>query len=121
MKYINSNSGPVISDDVIATIAINAAKDVEGVTDIGNKPNDIKSYCPFSDSENLRHVKVTRFDNDIKLHMYIILDSTSKIQDVTAKVQSAVKSAVQSMTGQIVTKVDVTVSGISIVSEPKEV
>ncbi len=121
MKYINSYTGPVISDDVIATIAINAAKDVEGVIEIGYKPKDAKSYCPFSDSENLKHVKVTRFDNDVKLHMYIILDSVSKIQDVTTKVQQAVKSAVQGMTGQIVTKVDVTVSGISITNEPKEV
>lgn len=45
--------------------------------------------------------------------MYLILNATAKIQDVSINVQNAVKAAVQNMTGRVVTKVDITISGIA--------
>lgn len=102
----------VISEDVIATIAINAAKDVEGVAGLGTRPTDF--YTSFKvNTENIKYVKVDLSDYDIKLHMYLILSPSAKIQDVSANVQNAVKAAVQSMTGRVVTKVDITISGIA--------
>ncbi len=107
----NFTGGLVISEDVIATIAINAAKDVDGVAGLGIRPTDL--YTTFKvNNGNIKHVKVTLSDYDIKLHMYLILTSSAKIQDVSVAVQSAVKAAVQSMTGRVVTRVDVTISGI---------
>jgi len=107
----NLSSGLVISEDVLATIAINAAKDVDGVAGLGNRPADL--YTAFKiDSENLKHVKVETSSYDIKLHMYITLHSSAKIQEVSANVQNAVKSAIQNMTGRVVTRVDVTITGI---------
>lgn len=102
----------VISEDVIATIAINAAKDVEGVAGLGNRPMDF--YTSFKvNAENIKHVKVDLTDYSIKLHMFLILKSSAKIQDVSINVQNAVKAAVQNMTGRVVTKVDITISGIA--------
>ena len=111
MSDNNFEGALVISEDVIATIAINAAKDVEGVSGLGTRPADL--YTTFKiGSENIKHVKVTMSDYDIKLHMYLIVASSAKIQEVAKNVQNAVKSAVQNMTGRVVTEVNVTISGI---------
>lgn len=111
MAENNYTGGLVISEDVIATIAINAAKDVDGVADMGIRPKDV--YTSFKvNADNVKHVKVEISDYDIKLHMYVILAATAKIRDTCMAVQKAVKAAVQNMTGRVVTRVDVTVSGI---------
>ncbi|NLL63561.1 MAG: Asp23/Gls24 family envelope stress response protein [Ruminococcaceae bacterium] len=110
--YNNFSSGLTISEEVIATIAINAAKDVEGVVDLGNRPTDV--YTAFKiNADNLKHVKVTLSDYDIKLQVFLILSSSAQIPEVSVAVQNAIKSAVQNMTGRLVTKVDVTITGIS--------
>ncbi len=107
----NFSSDLIISEDVIATIAINAAKDVEGVAGLGTRPADL--YTTFKiNAENLKHVKVSMSDYDIKLQIFLCLTSSARIQEVAANVQNAVKSAVQNMTGRVVTRVDVTVTGI---------
>lgn len=107
----NFSSELVISEEVIATIACNAAKDVEGVAGLGDRPTDI--YTAFKiNANNLRHVKVTVSDYDIKLHIYVILNNSARIGEVAENIQNSVKSAVQNMTGRVVTKVDVTVTGI---------
>ena len=74
----------VISDEVLSSIAVNAAKDVDGVSSFCNKPVDVV--------------------NTIK--------PGKKFQTVATQVQSAVKESVQNMTGKLVTKVNVIVAGI---------
>lgn len=112
MSEVNNLSGSlVISEDVIATIAINAAKDVEGVAGLGNRPADL--YTAFKiNAENLKHVKVSLSSYDIKVHMYVVLTSSAKIQEVSENIQNSVKAAIQNMTGRVVTRVDVTITGI---------
>ncbi len=112
MSDVNNMSGSlVISEDVIATIAINAAKDVDGVAGLGNRPADL--YTAFKiNADNLKHVKVFLSSYDIRVHMYVILTSSAKIQEVSENIQNAVKVAIQNMTGRVVTRVDVTITGI---------
>ncbi len=112
MSEVNNLSGSlVISEDVIATIAINAAKDVDGVAGLGNRPADL--YTAFKiNAENLKHVKVSLSSYDIRVHMYVVLTSSAKIQEVSENIQNAVKAAIQNMTGRPVTRVDVTITGI---------
>lgn len=113
----NFKAGLVISEEVIATIAANAAKDVDGVAYLGNRPADL--YTTFKiGAEDLKKVSVTITDYDIKAHLYLVLTNNAKIQEVSANVQEAVKSAVQDMTGRIVTRVDITVTGVG--KEEKE-
>ena len=117
----NMSSSLVISEDVIATIALNAAKDVDGVADFGNRP-EIIIYNPFKiNSESLTHVKVSLTSFDIKLCMYVILEEDAKIKEVSENIQNAVKSAIQNMTGRIVTKVDITFCGIKIGEPPVDI
>ncbi len=102
----------VISEDVLATIAANAAKDVEGVARLGNRPSDL--YTTFKiGGDASKKVVVNMTDYDIRCHVYIDLVHTAKIQEVCHNVQTAVKEAIQNMTGRVVTRVDVSVTGIA--------
>lgn len=108
----NFSSEYVISEEVLATIAANAAKDVEGVARLGTRPADL--YTTFKiGADASKKVAVTMTDYDIRVHVYIDLVQTAKIQDVCKAVQTAVKEAIQNMTGRVVTRVDVSVTGIA--------
>lgn len=115
----NFSSEYVISEEVLATIAANAAKDVEGVARLGNRPADL--YTTFKiGADASKKVAVTMTDYDIRVHVYIVLVHTAKIQEVCRNVQTAVKEAIQNMTGRVVTRVDVSVTGIAEPPAPAE-
>lgn len=107
----NNIGGLVISDEVIASIALNAAKDVEGVAGFAVRPPDVHSLLKMGESP-LKSVRVWSSDNDIKLQVYIYIKENQKIPTIAAEVQRNVKTAVQSMTGRVVTKVNVSIAGI---------
>lgn len=109
----------IISEDVLATIAANAAKDVEGVAALGDRPTDL--YTAFKiGADDLKHVAITMTDYDIRVHVYVMLTQTARIQEVCKAVQTAVKEAIQNMTGRVVTRVDVSVTGIAEEPAPEE-
>jgi uncharacterized alkaline shock family protein YloU len=110
-KTDNNIGGLVISDEVIASIALNAAKDVDGVAGFASRPPDMHSILKTGESA-FKSVKVWAGDNDIKLQLYIIIKDNKKIPTIAAEVQRNVKNAVQSMTGRVVTKVNISISGI---------
>lgn len=101
----------VISEEVIASIAANAAKDIDGVAALLPRPADVRSALRIGDGVR-RLVNIAAVDNEIKIHLYIKLKSGSRLPLVCEKVQGSVKDAVQSMTGRIVSHVDVSVLGI---------
>ncbi len=111
--------GLVISEEVIASIAMSAAEDVEGVSSFGTRPADVQTVFKVG-GKSLKHVKVSTVDNEIKLHLYINIASNAKIPVVSSAVQQAVKKAVQAMTGRVVTKVNVSIAGIDFI-EPTEI
>lgn len=101
----------VISEEVIASIAANSARDIDGVAALLPRPADVRSALRIGDGV-LRLVNIAAVDNEIKIHLYIKLKSGAKLPLVCEKVQSSVKDAVQSMTGRVVSRVDVSVLGI---------
>lgn len=101
----------VISEEVIASIAANSARDIDGVAALLPRPADVRSALRIGDGV-LRLVNIAAVDNEIKIHLYIKLKSGAKLPFVCEKVQSSVKDAVQSMTGRVVSRVDVSVLGI---------
>lgn len=107
----NNIGGLVISEEVIASIALNAASDVEGVAGFAPRPPDVHSLLKMGESP-LKSVRVWSGDNDIKLQIYIFILENQKIPIIAAEVQRSVKNAVQSMTGRVVTKVNVSIEGI---------
>lgn len=118
MSEVNKENigGLIISEDVIAEIAKNATKDIEGVAGFSARPVDIKGMFKKGGNSS-KAVKVLNRDNEMVLDLYICLKSGVKIPVVCENVQRSVKEAVQNMTGQIVSKVNVNVADIAFPSE----
>lgn len=122
MSNINKsrNSGNlVISEDVIASIAVNASKDVEGVSGFAPRPVNLQNFYKFSDSAS-KYVDVIMSDTDIKVHIYLKVKQDAKIQQLSEQVQQNIKNAVQNMTGTMVSEVDVTISTVDIEEAPTQ-
>ena len=122
MSNINKsrNSGNlVISEDVIASIAVNASKDVEGVSGFAQRPINIQNFYKLADSAS-KFVDVIMSDTDVKVHIYLKVSQDAKIQPLAEKVQQNIKTAVQNMTGMMVSEVDVTISTADIEDAPTQ-
>ncbi len=117
MSEINKENigGLIISEDVIAEIAKNASKDIEGLAGFAARPADIAGV--FKKNSSSKSIKVINHDNEMILDMYVVLKSGVKIPVVCEKIQRNVKEAVQNMTGRIVNKVNIYVAGIEFLKE----
>lgn len=109
-EYITSalENGTVnINEDVIATIASTAVKDVDGVvslqgsTGLLNRKNDNKG------------IRVIFDDEAVEIECALVVLYGHSVVDVARSVQNCISNAVESMTGLHVKNVDVNVSGIS--------
>ena len=107
------SAGLVISDDVIASIAMSAARDVAGVGKLVQRPANLKGMVGMYEGAQ-KYIEVSKSDNvySLKLHMTVCEDS--KIPVVAAEVQKTVKNAVQEMTSKVVSKVNVVIAGVEI-------
>ena len=110
------NGGIFISNDVIASIAANAAKDIEGVSGFALKTGTRTARA----ADSAKAVKVLSQDNDVKIQIGIRVKNGVNLQTVSMAIQRSIKNAVQSMTGKVVTKVNVAVQGIDF-DAPNEV
>lgn len=106
MELKNSNSGNlVISEEVVSKIACVAAKDVDGVADVVSKPLGIRSM--LKTKQVVLPVHVTVRDNQLVIDINVKVKEGVRLADVAVKIQQAVKEAVQNMTGNGVSKVNV--------------
>ena len=115
-KQPNSNTVAtqlVISDEVIASIAMSAAKDIEGVAGFVQRPKDIRSVVYIFEGPH-KYVEVISNENVYNLKLYITVMDGIKIPTVVSQVQSAVKNAIQGMGGCVVSKVNVCVADVKI-------
>ncbi|MBQ7203529.1 MAG: Asp23/Gls24 family envelope stress response protein [Eubacterium sp.] len=108
----NEKGSVIISEDVLASIATNAAKDVDGVSSFSNRPVDVVSTIKSGSLRVMSPVRVIQNGDDINISIYLNLEPNQKIRNVAQSVQSNVKEAVQNMTGRLVSKVNVIVAGI---------
>ena len=119
----NSNSGPVqglvISDEVIASIALAAIKDVPGVGKPVSRPADTTSFAGLFEKTQ-KTVEVSKADNVYSITVNITVNEDAKIPAVAAEVQKAVKNAVQEMTSMVVSKVNVVIAGVEISDAPNQ-
>lgn len=102
----------VISDEVLSSIAVNAAKDVDGVSSFYNKPVDVVNTIKQGSLKVMNPVRIKQDDDSFSISIYINVAPGKNVQKVASEVQSAVKESVQNMTGKLVTKVNVIVAGI---------
>lgn len=105
--YKTTDGSYIISEEVIATIASNAALEVPGVAAMGQRPMNLRGVIASSAA---RSVSVVSNANETILDVYIQPTFTANIPSMAEEVQKAVKAAVQSMTGSPVTKVNIHVA-----------
>lgn len=96
-----------VSQNVIITITKNAALEVEGVSRIAVRSLDIMKL--FSSKLDNSLINIEMLDGVAKISLSIVVLSGYNVMSVCEQIQEKVKSAVQSMTGVTVSKVNVSV------------
>ena len=98
-----------ISKDVIATISRVTALEISGVAAI---PESRKNIGGLFSNGTLEPIDISLADDFAEINISLDLESGAKIPEVCAAVQASIKENVQTMTGIVVSKVNVTVHGI---------
>ena len=93
-----------ISEDVLASIAAGAAAEVEGISGLMNLATKKTAA---------RGVRLSLVDNAVVVDLYVMVRYGYPIPEVAEKIQNAVSSAVEAMTGFQVKAVNVHVGGVS--------
>ena len=102
----------VISNEVISSIAINAAKDVDGVSSFHSGPVDVVNTIKQGSLKVMSPVRITQDGEKMDVSIYINLLPNKKIKSVSENVQHNVAEAILNMTGKEVSKVNVIIAGI---------
>ena len=106
------NGNVLISEDVVAAIAEHAVAEVEGAAGIYAKPgNEVADLIGKNWGRGLK-IQIAE-NNSVAIDMDILIHYGYSVVDVADAVQTAVASAVESMTGVKVTAVNINISGIA--------
>lgn len=107
-----------VSNDVIATIAGVAAMDCYGLVGMASRSQLKDGIAELLGKENLsKGVEVREEQGQIEIDMHIIVGYGTKISEVAHNVQSKVKYTLDQMVGLQVSRVNVFVQGVRLVSE----
>lgn len=104
-----------ISEGVVSKIAITAAKEIPEVACMGNFSISIKNI--ISKDFLQKSVRIKFNENAISIDLCIKVLLGSNLKEVAQKVQKNVKEAVQNMTNLVVSRVNVTISGVVLEKE----
>ena len=104
-----------ISQDVVASIAKFATLEIDGVDSVSTGNIGVKGL--ITKTNYVKPIKVELSDGVVNVEINVIVKHGVKIPDLAAAVQQNVKSAIQSMTGLAVARVDVIVAGLSLADE----
>ena len=106
------NGSVMISEDVVAAIVSNAAKDVEGVAALCVKRNsDIVELISKKNWKRGLRISIEQ-NNRVVIECNLIINYGQSVVDVAKAVQEAVATAVTSVTGAKVVSVNVNICGI---------
>lgn len=100
-----------ISDEVIATIASVATKEIEGISGLSlSIANEIASK--FVKKNLSKAIKVSSDDDKLTIDISVIVKYGIRIPDISWEVQENVKKSVESMSGLNVEKVNIIIAGV---------
>ncbi len=106
----DNSYGLEINNDVVIKMASVATLEVEGVAGLVAKTTNIKEV--FAKENAARAIKVIRVNDAIALEIYISVYDGSDARFVAEQVQNNVKSKLQNMTGNVISRVNVTVADV---------
>lgn len=104
-----------INNEVIIKIAGLAAKEVEGVAGLSNRPvklGDFKGLMNNAGGEHSRKASIFVDNGVLIIDVYVSLYDNAKVNTVAENVQRAVKDKVQEMTGCAVARVNVHIDDV---------
>jgi uncharacterized alkaline shock family protein YloU len=105
-----------IANDVVAMIAGLAATEVEGVSAmVGNIPNEIMGKVGMK--KKTKGVKIDILDGNVSVDLAVNLEYGYNITTTSQKVQEKVKSAIETMTGFVVSDVNIRIVGIKMADD----
>jgi len=115
-KTEKPDGGIVISEEVLASIAVTAAREVEGVAAVVPRaprivPRAADAARLLRGQGNLRYVKLSQSGAQLALEMTLRVRAGVNIADLSCQVQRAVKTALQDMTGKTVARVNLKIAG----------
>jgi uncharacterized alkaline shock family protein YloU len=110
-----------ISDEVVGVIAGLAASEIKGV--VGMSANLVGGITQIlTGKKNLsKGVKVSVGENSAAIDLYIVVEYGVNIPEVSKKVQENVKKTVETMTGLVVSAVNVHVQNVLIPKQEEAV
>lgn len=110
-KRANPESGVLkIKDNVIASIASLAARDVKGVIAVYGGIYDY--VVNLVDKRSMPGVKVDIAGEEVRVNIGVIVEFGVSIPQLAAQIQEMVKGAIEKMTGISSVEVDVNVKGV---------
>lgn len=118
-EEINTMGTIRIADEVVSIITGLAATQVEGVS--GMSGGVVGGLTEKMGRKNLsKGVKVEVGEKEAAIDLFVIIDFGSRIPEVAANIQDAVKKAVENMTGLTVTEVNVNVQGVAFAQDKND-
>lgn len=108
----NACAGQIqISDDVISIIAATAAMEVDGIYAIVADNNGATEI--FSKRTNSKGVKIFIEDGETDIEVDVCMNLGFKLYEVGMEVQKRIKLAIETMTGIVVSNVNVNVKSVA--------
>lgn len=101
-----------ISEEVISAIAHEAVREVEGVGGFASSLGG-ELVERFAKKASSKGVKVTVSEEAITIDVFVLIKYGNVISDVAARVQEAVLSSIEAITGMKIGAVNVTVCGLA--------
>ena len=113
ITQVQDNGRVMVSEDVIATIALQSLTDIEGYVGLSAKPGS--DIVELIGKKNWgKGLKVTIGENDeLTIDCNVVIAYGHSVIDVAKNAQLAVTGAVESMTGVRVETVNINVCGIA--------
>ena len=105
-----SAGNPKISRDVLATIARYATMEIEGVASLASFTTNIRGW--LLKKQSAKPITIDLNDDIAAIDIHVNIKAGVNIPQTAEKIQSAVKEAVQNMTGIAVSRVNINIAGI---------
>ena len=117
MTLPEENGSINIAEEVIAAIAVGAVREVEGVsgmmTNLGGSVTDLVNNKKNA-QKGAKGVKIDMTDTALVLDLYLTVQYGHAIPEVAENAQKAVSSAIEAMTGCVVSAVNIHVGGVTL-------
>ncbi len=115
LAHVEEEGSINISEEVVAAIAMDAMKEIEGVGQMSQNMGE-----QLTGKKAARGVHIDAQGDDMTINIYLMVRYGFAIPEVAQKVQESVSGAVSGMTGFNVSAVNVHVNGISFNDEKEK-